>query len=126
MDPDPALLDRFAPFYDLEYGDYDADLDFYRQSALLVTARRQRTTRVLDLACGTGRVALALAAAGHRVTGVDAAPAMLALAQAKAAAAGQSVRLVTAHLQALPGPEMLGQFNLAVCAINSFGYLTTI
>jgi len=39
--------------------------------------------RVLDLGCGTGALACALAGAGHRVTGVDPAAAMLAVARRK-------------------------------------------
>jgi ubiquinone/menaquinone biosynthesis C-methylase UbiE len=123
------LLDRFAPFYDLEYAGYDADLDFYRQCVARVAPRgkkvaQARSVRVLDLACGSGRVALALAAYGHWVTGVDASPAMLAVAQAKAPTPGMDVRWVQAALQALPGPDELGRFHLALCALNSFAYLT--
>jgi 2-polyprenyl-3-methyl-5-hydroxy-6-metoxy-1,4-benzoquinol methylase len=39
--------------------------------------------RVLEVACGSGRVAVPLARAGHRVVGMDASPHMLALAQAR-------------------------------------------
>ncbi len=40
---------------------------------------------VLDLGCGTGSLSLLAAEQGHRVTGVDASPAMLGLARAKLA-----------------------------------------
>ena len=127
MTPDPTLLDRFAPFYDLEYAEYDADLEFYGQWAAWVAPEEARRARVLDLACGTGRVTLALAAMGHQVTGVDAAPAMLALARGKTATLeGGKVRLVEADLRALAGPAALGRFDLALCAINSFTHLTTV
>jgi SAM-dependent methyltransferase len=42
-------------------------------------------SRLLDAGCGTGRYALALARRGYRVTGVDAAPALLLEARRKAA-----------------------------------------
>jgi 2-polyprenyl-3-methyl-5-hydroxy-6-metoxy-1,4-benzoquinol methylase len=34
-------------------------------------------SRVLDVGCGYGRIAVPLAAVGHRVTGVDIAPALI-------------------------------------------------
>src|SRR5947208_12746358 len=45
----------------------------------------------LDAGCGTGFLSLELAARGHRVSGVDFAPAMLVAAQRKAAEAGLTV-----------------------------------
>ena len=43
---------------------------------------------VLDAGCGTGFLCLEMAARGHRVTGIDFAPAMLAEARRKAAVRG--------------------------------------
>lgn len=53
------------------------DTDFY------VSLAGERPCRVLDLGCGTGTLCCALAKRGHRVTGVDPAAAMLALARKK-------------------------------------------
>ncbi|MDX2823960.1 class I SAM-dependent methyltransferase [Streptomyces ipomoeae] len=44
-----------------------------------------RASDVLDLGCGTGSLSLLATEQGHRVTGVDASPAMVALARAKLA-----------------------------------------
>jgi ubiquinone/menaquinone biosynthesis C-methylase UbiE len=44
--------------------------------------------RILDVGCGTGSLALESARLGHRVTGVDLAPAMVARAAGKLATAG--------------------------------------
>lgn len=49
---------------------------------------------VLDVGCGTGSLAALLARAGHRVTGVDLAPGMVALARAKLATAGLEGRFL--------------------------------
>ena len=43
---------------------------------------------ILDVGCGTGSLALLLAGAGHRVTGVDLAPRMVEQAEQKLASAG--------------------------------------
>ncbi|HTZ35949.1 MAG TPA: class I SAM-dependent methyltransferase [Stellaceae bacterium] len=47
--------------------------------------------QALDVGCGTGFLSLELAARGHRVTGIDFVPKMLALARDKAAAAGAAL-----------------------------------
>jgi len=66
----------------------------------------------LDVGCGTGFLALELAARGHRVTGVDLAPAMIAEARRKASAAGASIRLEEADAEQLPFEP--GRFDLAI------------
>ena len=52
-----------------------------------------RATRVLDVACGTGNVAIPAARAGGRVTGVDLTPEHFPAARARATAAGVDGRL---------------------------------
>ena len=47
---------------------------------------------ILELGCGTGRVSIPLAQAGHQVTGIDMAEDMLAEAERKAAQVGCQVR----------------------------------
>lgn len=54
------------------------DLSFYRRIA------GSGPSRVLELACGTGRVALSLAGDGHEVTGIDISEPMLAVAREEA------------------------------------------
>ena len=56
----------------------------------------------LDVGCGTGILSLELAARGHRVTGIDFAPEMLALAKAKAASAKAAIRFEHADAENLP------------------------
>ena len=53
-----------------------------------VSRRRWPAARVLDVGTGTGRAAIALAARGARVTGVDASAEMLAVAERRAKDAG--------------------------------------
>jgi ubiquinone/menaquinone biosynthesis C-methylase UbiE len=56
----------------------------------------------LDAGCGTGFLSFELASRGHRVTGIDFAPAMLAEARRKAAERGASIRFEEADAEQLP------------------------
>lgn len=76
--------------------------------------------RVLDVPCGSGRHALALAARGYRVTGLDVSAEAVDHARRAAAAAGLDVDLVLADMREVPRD---GSFDAALCLGNSFGYL---
>lgn len=68
---------RLAAFYDVQEGSR-ADLDPYLSVAASLSA-----SHVLDIGCGTGVLALSLAALGISVTAVDPALASLSVARAK-------------------------------------------
>lgn len=67
---------------------------------------------VLDVGCGTGFLSLLLAELGHRVTGIDVAAAMLAMARRKAAAHNLTVDFRYADAEAPDLPP--GSFDLIV------------
>lgn len=81
-------------------------------------------SRVLDLCCGAGRHALALADAGYRVTGVDLSPVLLR--KAKETDSGGCVRWVEADMRALPEDGAFTEcFDAVVNLFTSFGYFET-
>ena len=81
--PDFGALYDAVPAYGTR-----ADVAFYLEEA----ARTDAPSRVLEIGCGTGRLTLPLAQAGHEVTGIDFSPAMLARAREKLAAEPRSVQ----------------------------------
>ena len=109
-------LAALARLYDLDLAVDPGDLDLY----LALAARTDGP--ILELAVGTGRVAVPLAEAGHRATGVDLDPAMLARARGRAMAAREDA---AARLTLLEGdlfassPAGTGTYGLTILALNS-------
>jgi SAM-dependent methyltransferase len=104
---DPDLYDRLMP-----PGPCEA---FY---ASLLSAEGA----LLDLACGTGRLTVPLAARVASATGLDASAAMLASARAKAQAAGAEVSWVQGDMTAF---DLGRRFDVVTITGNSLAHLTT-
>ena len=75
--------------------------------------------KVLDVPCGSGRLALELAAWGYEMTGVDISGPLLEEAGASAQTRGVRVRWENRDMRGLPWQE---EFDGAFCAWSSFGY----
>lgn len=75
--------------------------------------------RVLDLACGWGRHAVALAQEGFRVTGVDWSATLLERARGRAEASGVEVEWVRGDMRELPWEE---RFDAVLSLYSSLGY----
>jgi len=73
---------------------------------------RRGALDALDAGCGTGFLSFELAGRGHRVTGIDFAPAMLAEARRKAAERGVAIRFEEGDAEQLPFAG--GTFDLVV------------
>jgi len=67
---------------------------------------------VLDAGCGTGFLALEFSARGHRVTGIDFAPSMVARAREKAVAQGLAAHFDQGDAENLPYAS--GSFDLVI------------
>jgi SAM-dependent methyltransferase len=106
-----------ARLYDLDLVEDPGDVELYRALA------RRTGDPILELGVGSGRVAAALTADGHRVVGVDNDPAMLARARARATAGAKgALSLVEADLVDAPEVESVvagGPYALAFIALNS-------
>jgi SAM-dependent methyltransferase len=76
-------------------------------------------SRVLDVPCGTGRIAIELGRRGHVVTGVDLSETFLRHARRDAERAGQAVSWRQGDMRHL---EETASFDLVVCWWGSFGY----
>lgn len=109
---------QIAPFYDLEFDSFDADVDLYLGYAQIVGGP------VLELGCGSGRLLLPIAEAGFQVTGVDNSASMLDRARQRLNGVPEAgnVQLESGDMRDL---NQFGRnsFNLIIVAINSFLHL---
>jgi SAM-dependent methyltransferase len=124
----PGLVDPYAELpelYDLEHAGFTEDIDLYLRLAEVVG------DPILELGCGTGRVLGPLAAAGHRVTGIDRSRPMLDRArsvlqvQAHASTDARRVTLVEGSMieaERAPG----GPFGLVIFSLNGLMHLSAM
>lgn len=119
MTDDAPLLSPYdAPeLYDLLFDRLDFDLPFWLETA------HEAGGPVLEIACGTGRVLLALRRAGLDADGLDASPPMIERLRAKAAAAGLPVRAEVADMRAF---DFGRRYARVFCAFNGFAHCETI
>lgn len=112
---------ELARLYDLDLAGQDDDIDLY----LALAGRRPQT--ILELACGSGRICIPLAQAGHQVVGVDADPHMLDRARRAWTSAGDAelpaggtLDLVEADISSL---DLDRRFDLVVLGFNTLPLL---
>ena len=98
-----------AIWHEVECGGYAADLPVWERLAA------PSHGPLLELGCGTGRVALRLADGGHEVWGVDADASLVEALRARAAAQGLAVRAICADVCAL---ELDREFELILAPMQ--------
>jgi SAM-dependent methyltransferase len=118
-EPRAPAFDAWAPFYDLTDRDVAPFIAFYRG---VVT---EGTRSLLDLGCGTGTIAIALASrlaehpggsSGVRVVGLDESPEMLRVAGSR----DPTIEWVVGDMRS---PPLEGPFDLVVCCYNTLQHL---
>jgi SAM-dependent methyltransferase len=121
-----AFEDPYAELpdlYDLEHAGFSDDVELYLRLAEVVG------DPILELGCGTGRVLVPLAAAGHRITGIDRSPPMLERARATLRMhTGSLLPRVTLSEGSLTEAECApgGPFGLVIFSLNGLMHLSTM
>jgi SAM-dependent methyltransferase len=113
-----GLYDEIASFYDPWSRSVTEDVGFYVDEAVASGGP------VVELAVGTGRIAVPIARAGVDVIGVDSSPAMLAVARAAAEAAGVADR-VDLRVGDLREPPVAERVPLVICPFRSLLHMET-
>jgi SAM-dependent methyltransferase len=105
-----------AEHYDVLTSGLPGDVDFY------VALAREGESPVLELGCGTGRVAIPIARAGVEIVGLDSSSAMLAKARQRSAGL-TNVRWVEGDMRDFDLPE---RFGLVIIPYRAFQHLITV
>lgn len=108
----------YAETYEATVADWPGEIEFYRELAAEADAKSQG---VLEVACGTGRVAIRLAREGFKVVGLDLSEVMLEVAREKSAGMGNA-RWVQGDMRSFDLGET---FGLAIIPGHSFQNLLT-
>ena len=111
--------DLMARIYHARGLAWPGEFDFYLD---LATQPSRNDRSVLEIACGTGRVATRLAQAGAHVTGIDLSAAMLEVAKRESAGIS-NLRWLQADMRNF---DLKETFNLIISPGHSFMHLLTI
>lgn len=95
-------INEAVAWHDTECGVYAADLPLWERLA------GRAPGPVLELGCGTGRVSLRLAAAGHKVIGLDRDPELLAALRERAGSDDRGHRTIQAEVTELSTARRFG------------------
>ncbi|MBT8493612.1 MAG: class I SAM-dependent methyltransferase [Deltaproteobacteria bacterium] len=123
MPPRYQDLDWYsAPrYYDLVFSALDErELDFLE--AIYTEYGPGRRRRVLEPACGSGRLMLGLAERGFQVSGFDLSPDMARFSKERLAKAGYKPAVKVADMSDF---TVRGRYEMAHCLVSSFKYLLT-
>ncbi len=114
-----SVYKEFARFYELGFWP-----EYSRRMAGVFPAVLKRfglhPKRILDIACGEGTFAVAMAKTGLRVTGIDLSPDMLALARKKAETEDVSIEFLNQDMRLF---SFDAEFDLATCWYDSLNYI---
>lgn len=114
------IYKRLSQVYDLDWGRFSQR--YLGLISQLLEERAIAQARVLDLACGTGILAIELAKRGHFVHGIDISPEMIELAKQKS----MDLPNVSLDVQDMAEFSVEDEFDLATCTFDSLNYLLDI
>ena len=117
---DRVPYSKLAEVYDIGWGDFAESARTFVERTL--SNYGVRSGRILELACGTGILAIHLARSGYIVLGIDRSPEMVSIASMK----GQHVKGVEFAIADMRNLDLEPEFDAALCMFDSLNYLTAL
>jgi ubiquinone/menaquinone biosynthesis C-methylase UbiE len=108
--------DQFAQFYDLMYQWNKDDIPFYVKEA------KKSGGKVLEIACGTGRITVPIAKAGVDITGIDYSKEMLDNLKRKIKDLKNKPKIKQADMRTF---KLRDKFNLIIVPFRAFLHMKT-
>jgi ubiquinone/menaquinone biosynthesis C-methylase UbiE len=109
--------ERLSQVYDLGWGDFS--IQYVSLIDRLLRERGITQANILDIACGTGILAIELAKSGHIVHGIDISPKMINAAKSKSAGLSN----LSFDIQDMVRFEVDGKFDIVTCTFDSINYI---
>jgi SAM-dependent methyltransferase len=109
--------ERLSQVYDAGWGDFS--IQYVGLINELLQERGLTPARILDLACGTGTLAVELAQCGYAVRGMDISPEMIGIAKSKSIGLSN----LSFEVQDMICFNIEGKFDLVTCTYDSINYI---
>lgn len=114
------IYERLSQVYDLDWGKFaEQYISLINQ---LLDERGITQARILDLACGTGTLAINFANRGHFVHGLDISPQMIEVAKSKSIGLAN----ISFEVQDMTHFQIEEKFDIVTCTFDSINYLPDI
>jgi SAM-dependent methyltransferase len=115
-----TIYERLSAVYDSGWGDFSRQYtgiisDLLREQGI-------KRARILDLACGTGVLAISLARKRHTVRGIDISPEMVRLAQKKSAGMSR----VSFEVADMVDYRAEREYDMVLCTFDSINYVLAV
>jgi len=111
------IYEGLSRVYDLDWGNFSKQ--YVSLIDQLLHERGVNRAMILDLACGTGTLAIDLAHCGHLIHGIDISPEMITIAKSKSL----GLPNVSFEVQDMTQFCVEGRFDLVTCTFDSVNYL---
>jgi SAM-dependent methyltransferase len=115
-----TIYERLSAIYDSGWSNFSRQYNGIISD--LLREKGIKRAQILDLACGTGVLAISLARKGHTVTGIDISPEMVRLAQSKSAGMSR----VSFKVADMVDYRDDGEYDIVLCTFDSINYVLAV